>query len=351
MNFNFNIKSFLLNESDKDFFLTKARFIYFVIAILMFYNLSITAHNNLGKNYLSFAAMNMFVLVITFVLSTIKQMRIWMIFALYNAFYVLFTITGLFDFDIIYLGILNFTVYIIIKSYDGIIVNNKNEQIIGIMDYAITDDFDSNMAYHNYAIPFEKTNEKQRNIQEELEILDKYNDMLNYKNKIAKENFERYNGIHFLIPKSILLIIYQTILNYNRQGITSVKTTPISFKLTDESENPKYNRGAYVFEFKFDRTNLRNIRTDKKIMSIKNGIDEIITVCKQNKMDLKIAHGVNKNNYIVRIQFNINKEKNSEVVKLVKQISNNKDEQFKDINLSMSDSNMTTQYSDSSDVI
>ena len=68
-------------------------------------------------------------------------------------------------------------------------------------------------------------------------------------------------------------------------------------------------------------------------------------------MDLKIAHGVNKNNYIVRIQFNINKEKNSEVVKLVKQISNNKDEQFKDINLSMSDSNMTTQYSDSSDVI
>ena len=86
-------------------------------------------------------------------------------------------------------------------------------------------------------------------------------------------------------------------------------------------------------------------------MSIKNGIDEIITVCKQNKMDLKIAHGVNKNNYIVRIQFNINKEKNSEVVKLVKQISNNKDEQFKDINLSMSDSNMTTQYSDSSDVI
>ena len=235
------------------------------------------------------------------------------------------------------------------------------------MDYIITDDFDYSLSYHSYDIPFKRTNSKHRYIDDELFFLKKYNDMIMFKNKISSENFEEYKNkkMQFEIPKSILLIVYKTILMYCKTGYSTVETPNISFKIEDSSQSLNQKNGKYIVEFKVDLKNLKSIKeSDKnentnffgkkefnnknsnKNLNIKDGIDEIYSICKQNKFNLRIRQGVKYTNYIIRISFELKKKDDDDITMALNKINEKALEDFNDANQLNKSSGLTTRYSE-----
>lgn len=338
--------SFLgFHEYEKDFFNEYSKYIYFIILNIMLFTISINAHANLNENIFSFFVYISISLLIVFILKQLNIAKIPSVFITYTTMYLVFSLLmGFFSFDIIYLTIVLLFIYFSIKSYSIILPNNKNHLKIENWNFLFLNDFNNDMAFQKYDIPFKQnTNIKKRKIQKELEILKQYNDMISYKNKINNENFEKYKEINFDIPKSLILTIYKVILDYTNKGASSVKTEPITYKVIDDTENPKPKRGLYIFEVKFDRQNLKHIKNkDGKNLNIKHGIEEIKIICKQNKMDLKIVHGMNKNHYLIRIHFFL-QHKDDEVISVIKKINEENKNFINEVDLTSS-SGLTTDY-------
>lgn len=342
------------NELEQNYFLHKEQFVYFIIANVLFYAIAINAHANLGENYLAFAGF----LIINVSLIPIIKKTIYpklsekiglnkFITAQYCVLYVLFSMGfGLFKFDSIFVIIIVVFLYVVIKTYNYIVPPRKDETTI-LMDYIIMNDFDSNFAFHKYELPFKSDGKATRSIQSELEMMQEYNKTLDNLNRIDDENFNKYKEIDFMMNSGILLLIYQTILKYTDK---TIKTPPIKFKLLDERENLKPRNGAYILEFKFDRQNLIYVydKQNKKKQSIKHGIEEISTVIKERGDDVKIKHGMNKGQYIIRVHFFITQEVADEVLAVVNKINQKFANQLDDMSITGS-SGLTTVYDNTED--
>ena len=81
----------------------------------------------------------------------------------------------------------------------------------------------------------------------------------------------------------------------------------VKLKILDETNNVKENSGNYLLEFKIDRNNIVKYTNEINNVqsSIKNIIDGIINITKEEKYDLIIKQGINKNYYVIRIHFEI----------------------------------------------
>lgn len=345
-------KFFLFNEQEERFLLFYNKIVFFIISNLMFYTIAINAHYNLKTNSFMFGISLLFSLGISILLNQIFQFKNIFIFGIYTITYIIFSILGLFGFDIIFLLLMNLFIFLSIKSFHWLIPNNTYEKTIHLMNYAIMDDFNHEMAFHHYNLPFKRTDNNKRSLKDELFVLQKYNSMLTFKNKITEKNFDEYKNIKDLsIYKSTLLVIYKIILDYCKHGYETIETNPIFFKLNMKQDNNLLNDNEqYTCEFKIDLKNLKTLykedKNNEKIASnIKHGIDEIQSIAKSNKMGIKLKHGVKDEYYIIRLIINLSKSNyiGDDVSIALNQINQHKLDQLKSINMSKS-SGLTTVY-------
>lgn len=345
-------KFFLFNEQEERFLLFYNKIVFFIISNLMFYTIAINAHYNLKTNSFMFGISLLFSLGVSIVFSQIFQLKNIFIFGIYTITYIIFSILGLFEFYIIFLLLMNLFIFLSIKSFHWLIPNNKYEQTIHLMNYVIMDDFNHEIAFHYYNLPFKRTDNNKRSLKDELFVMQKYNSMLLFKNKITEKNFDDYKNIKDLtIYKSALLITYKIILDYCKQGYETIETPPISFKLHMKEDNDLLNDNEqYTCEFKIDLRNLKTLYKEEKdnekaASNIKNGINELQSIAKNNKMGIKFKHGVKDEYYVIRLIINLSKSNHvgDDVSIALNQINQHKLEQLKSINMTKS-SGLTTVY-------
>lgn len=357
---------FFFNEQDEFFFKYYYKVVFFILSNILFFNIAIIAHNDIKEHYLSFAlylVLNVF--TILFLNSAIKLKNLWC-FGIYSLLYLMFGVLGLlniinvFSFDIIFFFIINTFVYLTIKSFNWVVPHNNYEKTLLLLDFMIIEDFNKEMAYHYYDMPFYKDNEKERMLREELIALEKYNSMIVFKNKIKSEQLSKYigNAPSVNIPKSTLLIIYKTILDFCYQGFNTVESNPIQLKIDWSNVKNDLLESKYVCEFKIEIKNLKSIKVkdryknfsvkkehpeefNENLINIKNGIDGIYAIIKKNKMGVKIKHGLKNDEYIIRVIVDLNQSNSAETV--FEQLNYEKMEQIKSIELSKS-SGLTTNY-------
>lgn len=357
---------FFFNEQDEYFFKYYYKMVFFILSNILFFNIAITAHNNIKENYLSFGLyLILSIFTVLFLNSIFKLKNLWC-FPIYSFFYLLlglagsFNIIDIFSFDIVFCLIINFFIYLTIKSFNWIVPHNNYEKSLLLLDFMIIEDFNKEMAYHYYNMPFYKDNEKERSLREELIAMEKYNSMIIFKNKIKSEQLSKYigNAPSVNIPKSTLLVIYKTILDFCYQGFNTVESNPIQFKIDWTNVKNDLLESKYICEFKIEIKNLKSIKVkdmyknfsvkkehheefNENIINIKNGIDGVYAIIKKNKMGVKIKHGLKNEEYVIRVTVDLNQSNSAET--LFEQLNYEKIEQIKNIELSKS-SGLTTNY-------
>lgn len=339
----------LFNEKDKLFFSKHNQIIYFVLTSLILFNISVSAHDNISQNLLPYTLfLSLSVLIPVLISSIFKQSQNWVLFAVFNLNYIIFSLLlRQFDFDIVYLLILNFFVYFSIKSFNiimsDLIFKNYNFKL-NMFEYVITDDFEHSMSYQKYDIPFKRDDSQFRMLQDELFVLEKYNEIIPFKNKLQASNFEKYRNISFNVPKSVILILYVSIIEFCKTGISTIETNPISFRIEDESKKLNYKYGKYIFEFKVNVRNLKSIKgKDGEETTIKHRLDEIYALCKSKNLNLKIRHGLKGDFYLIRIYFQPKQKEDNEIIKALNKTYDDTMDKFKSLNLQKS-TGLTTDY-------
>ena len=341
-------------KQDDNFLLSnKKEYLYFFFVNIIFYNISTTAHYSYRENYLLFSLFFICSMALVILFKFVNKMSILNIFISYNFSYLLFSLLiSVIKFDVIYLVIINIFLFAMIKLYKIIknLSENKSHFDV-ILNYHIENDFSNKYTFRNNDLPFQiNENEKFRTIDEELELLKKCNDLKKSKIKLTNENIDEYiNSFKFNVPKSLILVIYQTILNHTYHN---VEEEIIKLKILDETNNVKENSGNYLLEFKIDRNNIVKYTNEINNVqsSIKNIIDGIINITKEEKYDLIIKQGINKNYYVIRIHFEIkiltsDKESISNSFNLI----NKPKTSLKDLDLSKSTGLTTDYHEDNSD--
>lgn len=339
---------FKFSEQEKTFFSSTQRFIYFILCTILFYSIAINTHGHLAKSSIAFAAYLIICLAIVMILKQLKQAKLMFVYIGYMVTYCIVTLLfGFFKFDPVFMLIITMYLYLAIKIHKYVVFGLESKETIQILNYSIADDFNHKYAYQKYDMPFLKNEDKKRSLQEELFILNEYNKLIQYKNKIKEKNIQNFTEINFMLPKSLLVSIYQVIIEYQNDSLSAVETKPIEIKIFDKTETLEANMGQYLVEFKFDRQNLISIRKNNKSTNIKHGIEEIYNIVKENKMDVKIRHGMNKGYYIIRVHFNINQISN-EFIEVVQKMHHDKVEPIREIDIKGTEQGRTeydkTQY-------
>lgn len=230
----------------------------------------------------------------------------WFVLPLYGLSYVLLAT----------LNVLPLNPYLIISMLIGMHLNiklstfifkgQKNNQKMEVWDYAIVDDFDKGLSFHKYGIPLGQREGDTRLIDDELKLMRTYNKELNLKHKITDKNFGEIGNLHFYVPKSLSLVVYQSIMHYCENESTN-PVSPIHIKVRDYTDqNFNINRGDYMLEFKIDQSILID-RPSHSAKTLVDAITEIQNVCLHKKISIYgIEHGVsseNKKYYIIRIKY------------------------------------------------
>ena len=180
-----------------------------------------------------------------------------------------------------------------------------------LMNYIIANDFDTQYANYLYRIPTLTANKNHRMINNELSILEAVNNEIQHSNKLSNKNIQDIGMLPFAIPKSSLILVYLTIINY---CVTPTKN-PILLKVRDYS-NQKFDlsRGDYMVEFYIDNNALGMVNGE----TIIEAINKIAITCDNKKMDIYgIDTGVQSSNnsmFIVRIKFKKNKFSNEKII-------------------------------------
>ena len=371
---------FKLFDDQNEYFLSfYNKITFFILSNLLFYSISISAHGNLRYNSILFAGYLLLNTGMLVVINQVHKMKNWLMFITYSVTYVLFTVLGAFDFDIIFFLIINLFLLLTIKAFHWIIPHNNYENMLSLLGFIMTDDFNHDMAYQNYDIPIKRNDYPIRTLTEEIFALSKYNDMLLFKNKIAKHYFDEISNIfkespdiaNFTINKSVLLMTYKTILDFCHTGYSTVETKPISFKYLDKKNKDLLDDMKYTLEFKIDTKNLKTIKVQDRYkhfsvnknhhkeyndtnITIKQGIEEVKAVCDTNNFKIDFKHGVKNTGgneyYIIRIIVSADRQRGNlsggdSLMMPINQIDQDKIEKLQSIDISSS-SGLTTFYPD-----
>ena len=325
----------MFSEQEELFFSKSSQYLYFTLSVILFYIISITAHKNLAEHFLFFGIYNTMTLGFVLFLSNTFKFKNLYANLLYSCLYILFSLFGFFDFDWIYLLVLNLFIVLDIKSYFFIVPKQFNSEKINNINVAMMFDFNREFALKSLGLPINEYS-KTVDIQEELSYLSFYNSALQWENKLHDKV---YQDIHFEVPRRFVCVVYKTLLDHCRMGNLTAKTKPVDLKITDNSHENNPKHGRYVLEFRIHKSNLKNIRVPvvdsnkNKTISIKDSIDELNQVCQNFGYDLYLKTGISgtkKELFVIRMVFQVTelKENNERVIREIEGAENNDDFSF-----------------------
>lgn len=283
------------------------QFVYFVVFNVVLFAISVSLHQGLAQQsgyLLVWLGLNM---LVAFVGSRQEKLfKSWIPIILYPLSYIGFAVAQTLPMDLIYIISIPVFVHCHMKSHT-ILFPKKDTNSMAVWQYAVLNDFDKGLSFHKYGIPITQGVGETRLIDDEIKLMRSYNKALDFKNKIMEKNFGEIGNLYFYVPKSLSLVMYQTIIAYCDKNSTS--NNAISIKVRDYTDQPfNANRGDYMLEFRIDQELLKNHNhVDGMADTLPDAIAELQNICIHKKIGIYgIEHGVNvddKRFYLIRIKY------------------------------------------------
>lgn len=292
-----------------EYFNNNNKFIFFVVFNIVFFTLAISIYPGLALASGFFAMCLLTNMSIIYLISRKEGLfKSWWAVVLYPITYGIFGYLKFLPLDFPFMLLMAFAIHCQIKVYPYLFLEHQ-DNMLEVWNYAFLDDFDKGMSLHKYGIPLSHNINETRLIDEEIKLMRAFNQALFFKNKITEKNFGEIGNLHFYVPKSLSLVVYQAIINYCDLGVKSQSNNPITIKVRDYTDQQfNIGRGDYMLEFRIDQENLKsNTEKDGRKTVLSDAINEIHNVCRHKEMSIYgIEHGISaddKKYYLIRIKY------------------------------------------------